>query len=179
MFGLAIHSSTPELGLAISDFNAVHRYQGWDLGRALSSQLHVLLQGFLSPQSWQDLSFLSVCIGPGGFTGTRIGVATARTLAQQLDIPLFGISALAAVAHHHMTDVTKTYRAPEIAVTMPAKRGAVYGAIYHWSGETLTVKLEDSVLPASTWDAKQAQYPQPLTPVSLESGVGLAETTSS
>ncbi|MEO0867633.1 MAG: tRNA (adenosine(37)-N6)-threonylcarbamoyltransferase complex dimerization subunit type 1 TsaB [Cyanobacteria bacterium J06642_11] len=179
MFGLAIHSSTPELGLAISDFQASHRYQGWDLGRSLSSQLHVLLQGFLEPQSWQDLSFLAVCIGPGGFTGTRIGVTTARTLAQQLEIPLFGVSALAAIAHHHLTKTAPSTIAQDIAVTMPAKRGAVYGAIYHWTGQSLIVKTKDAVLPASEWEHIQSQWPNPLTQISTESGVGLAETTPS
>ena len=153
MFGLALHTSTPELGLAISNFDTINRYQTWDLGRDLSGQLHAILQGFLAPQRWQDLGFVVVCTGPGGFTGTRIGVATARTLAQQLDIPLFGISALAAVAHHRLTasDQLSAHRnakqqaANDIAVTMPAKRGAVYGAIYHWTGETLLSRLEDMV----------------------------------
>ncbi|MEM9482494.1 MAG: tRNA (adenosine(37)-N6)-threonylcarbamoyltransferase complex dimerization subunit type 1 TsaB [Cyanobacteria bacterium P01_F01_bin.116] len=181
MFGLALHTSTPELGLAISDFESNQRYQAWDLGRDLSSQLHILLQEFLSPQSWQDLKFIVVCVGPGGFTGTRIGVTTARTLAQQLDIPLFGVSALAAIAHHKITatDSASIQKSTDIAVTMPAKRGAVYGAIYHWNGETLQLKLKDTVLPASDWDAKQTQWPQPLLPVVVESGAGLADTTRS
>ncbi|MEM6253983.1 MAG: tRNA (adenosine(37)-N6)-threonylcarbamoyltransferase complex dimerization subunit type 1 TsaB [Cyanobacteria bacterium P01_D01_bin.156] len=179
MFGLAIHSSTPELGLAISDFDTNIRYQGWDLGRELSSQLHILLQEFLAPQSWQELSFVAVCIGPGGFTGTRIGVATARTLAQQLKIPLFGISATAAVAHHHVTEVKKSAFPQDIAVTMPAKRGAVYGAIYHWDGETLSVKRTDAVVPANDWTQTKTQWPHHLTSVSLESGIGLANTTQS
>ncbi|MGD1949614.1 MAG: tRNA (adenosine(37)-N6)-threonylcarbamoyltransferase complex dimerization subunit type 1 TsaB, partial [Leptolyngbyaceae cyanobacterium] len=97
MFGLALHTSTPELGLTISDFDTLHRFQTWDLGRDLSSQLHARLQAFFAPQHCQELTFIAVCIGPGGFTGTRIGVTTARTLAQQLDIPLLGVSALAAV----------------------------------------------------------------------------------
>ncbi|MEO0396853.1 MAG: tRNA (adenosine(37)-N6)-threonylcarbamoyltransferase complex dimerization subunit type 1 TsaB [Cyanobacteria bacterium P01_A01_bin.137] len=186
MLGLALHTSTPELGLAISDFDSLQRYQTWDLGRDLSSQLHALLQGFLAPQNWQDLGFVVVCIGPGGFTGTRIGVATARTLAQQLDIPLFGISALAAVAHHKITAATQNpgLRHPspsttDIAVTMPAKRGAVYGAIYHWTGDTLITQVQDTVLPAADWELQQAQWTQPLTQVYLESGIGLAETTLS
>lgn len=179
MFGLALHTSTSELGLAISDFETLHRHQAWSLGRDLSSQLHTLLQGFISPQHWQDLDFIAVCIGPGGFTGTRIGVATARTLAQQLNIPLFGISALAAVAYHTIASAPANQAATDIAVTMPAKRGAVYGAIYHWTGTSLTSKLADVVLPASDWTIKQTQWPEPLIRVNLESGVGLAETTTS
>ncbi|MDV3347541.1 tRNA (adenosine(37)-N6)-threonylcarbamoyltransferase complex dimerization subunit type 1 TsaB [Leptolyngbyaceae cyanobacterium CCMR0082] len=187
MLGLALHTSTPELGLAISDFETIHRQQTWQLGRDLSSQLHALLQGFLPPQRWQELTFIAVCIGPGGFTGTRIGVATARTLAQQLDIPLLGISALAAVAHHRVTasgppseSIVETHKtATDLAITMPAKRGAVYGAVYHWTGESLTLKLEDTVLSASDWNLKQSHWSQPLVKIVLDSGVGLAETTSS
>ena len=181
MFGLALHTSTPELGLAISDFDANKRHQTWDLGRDLSSQLHSLLQGFLVPHSWQDLMFIVVCIGPGGFTGTRIGVTTARTLAQQLEIPLFGISALAAIAHHKLiANDSGLYQGPtDIAVTMPAKRGAAYGAVYYWDGITLLTKLEDTVLPASDWDTRKSQWPQPLLPVSVEAGIGLANTTLS
>lgn len=186
MFGLALHTSTPELGLAISDFETNQRHQTWNLGRDLSNQLHSLLQGFLAPQHWRDLGFIVVCIGPGGFTGTRLGVATARTLAQQLDIPLFGISALAAVVHHRITAEVLELETPElkqsaidIAVTMPAKRGAVYGAVYHWTGEALRSKLPEKVLPASDWEDEQTHWGSPLMQIGVESGVGLAQTTPS
>ena len=188
MFGLALHTSTPELGLAISDFDTIHRHQTWELGRDLSSQLHVLLGDFLPPQQWQDLGFIAVCIGPGGFTGTRIGVAIARTLAQQLDIPLFGISALATVAYHRLTSTdplagltvsSPNPSAQDMAITMPAKRGAVYGAIYSWDGDMLSTTLEDTVFPAQDWELKQAQWPQPLQQLSIAASVVLAKTTSS
>ncbi|NEQ48816.1 MAG: tRNA (adenosine(37)-N6)-threonylcarbamoyltransferase complex dimerization subunit type 1 TsaB [Leptolyngbya sp. SIO3F4] len=183
MFGLALHTSTPELGLAISDFDTNQRHQTWELGRDLSSRLHSLLQGFLAHQSWQDLGFVVVCIGPGGFTGTRIGVTTARTLSQQLEIPLFGISSLAAIAHNKITasdsESSKSRQPIDISVTMPAKRGAVYGAVYHWDGEILLPKLDNTVLPADSWKVKQAQWSQPLLSMTVESGVGLANTTLS
>ncbi|HBL14873.1 MAG TPA: tRNA (adenosine(37)-N6)-threonylcarbamoyltransferase complex dimerization subunit type 1 TsaB, partial [Cyanobacteria bacterium UBA11162] len=82
----------------ISNFVDDSRYSIWDLGRDLSTHLHQHLTEFLMPQTWADLAFIAVAKGPGSFTGTRIGIVTARTLAQQLDIPLFGISTLAAVA---------------------------------------------------------------------------------
>ncbi|MGD1852918.1 MAG: tRNA (adenosine(37)-N6)-threonylcarbamoyltransferase complex dimerization subunit type 1 TsaB [Leptolyngbyaceae cyanobacterium] len=188
MFGLALHTSTSELGLAISDFETIQRQQTWDLGRDLSSQLHRLLQDFVSPQTWRNFEFIVVCVGPGGFTGTRIGVTTARTLAQQLNISLLGISALAAVAHHYISTneplpnvvVSKSSSAvKDIAITMPAKRGAVYGAIYRWTGKAMVSVLNDSVLPASDWNVRQAQWSQPLTKIQLESGAGLAKTVPS
>jgi tRNA threonylcarbamoyl adenosine modification protein YeaZ len=97
-YGLALHTSTPELGLAISNFSGDFRCQTWNLGRSLATDLHQHLVEFIQPQTWADLAFIAVAKGPGGFTGTRMGMVTARTLAQQLDIPVFAISTLAAVA---------------------------------------------------------------------------------
>lgn len=99
MVGLAIHTSSPSLGLAVGSAAVPSRVQTWPLGRDLSGHLHTILGEFLSPDTWADLSFIAVAAGPGGFTGTRIGVVTARTLAQQLNLPLFGVSSLAAIAH--------------------------------------------------------------------------------
>ncbi|MEN8444530.1 MAG: tRNA (adenosine(37)-N6)-threonylcarbamoyltransferase complex dimerization subunit type 1 TsaB, partial [Cyanobacteria bacterium J06555_13] len=103
MLGLAIHTSSPELGLMLQSIDEatepVKRHQVWELGREVSSHLHEKMIEFVAPHSWQNLGFIAVATGPGGFTGTRIGVVAARTLAQQLDLPLFGVSSLAAIAH--------------------------------------------------------------------------------
>jgi tRNA threonylcarbamoyl adenosine modification protein YeaZ len=128
-YGLAIHTSSSDLGFALSNFNEDTRFQKWDLGRDLSIYLHQYLQEFISPQTWQDLAFIAVAKGPGGFTGTRIGVVTARTLAQQLDIPLFGISSLAAVAWDAVQKMPEG-KSINIAVEMRARRGQLFGAIY-------------------------------------------------
>jgi tRNA threonylcarbamoyl adenosine modification protein YeaZ len=138
MFALAIHTSSPDLGLAISDFEGNHRSTVLNLGRDLSSSLHVHLIEFLKPQSWKDLAFLAVAIGPGGFTGTRIGVVAARTLAQQLEIPLFGVSSLAAIAHQY---------SGTISVQMPAQRGELYTGIY----QDGTVLQPDAVMSEAQW----------------------------
>ncbi|HEY9598211.1 MAG TPA: tRNA (adenosine(37)-N6)-threonylcarbamoyltransferase complex dimerization subunit type 1 TsaB [Cyanophyceae cyanobacterium] len=106
LYGLALHTTTPQLGLAIANFSGNTRAVTWDLGRDLSTHLHQQLAEFLKPQTWADLAFIAVAKGPGGFTGTRIGVVTARTLAQQLNIPLFGVSTLAAVAWSHLRQLS-------------------------------------------------------------------------
>jgi tRNA threonylcarbamoyl adenosine modification protein YeaZ len=48
---------------------------------------------------WGRLGRLAVATGPGGFTGTRLTVVFARTLAQQLAIPLDGFSSFLLMAH--------------------------------------------------------------------------------
>jgi len=152
-YGLALHTTSPQLGLAISNFQSDNRAATWDLGRDLSTHLHQTMSEFLSPQSWVDLAFIAVAKGPGSFTGTRIGVVTARTLAQQLDIPLFAISTLAAVAWSVMLQGKETSHKRAIALQMPARRGQLYTAIYQLSsdGSSLTPLVPDAVMTPDIW----------------------------
>ncbi|MBD2342558.1 tRNA (adenosine(37)-N6)-threonylcarbamoyltransferase complex dimerization subunit type 1 TsaB [Anabaena subtropica] len=149
-YGLSLHTTTPELGLAIGNFAGETRSQVWNLGRDLSSYIHQYLLEFIAPQTWQDLDFIAVAKGPGGYTGTRIGVVIARTLGQQLDIPVFGISTLAAVA---WLEVSKSQQKQAIAVEMPAQRGQIFGAIYQLSPNTneLITLLSDTVFTPEAW----------------------------
>ena len=173
-YGLALHTSTPELGLALSNFTGGRRHQVWSLDRGLSTHLHHYLGEFMPPQTWADLAFIAVARGPGGFTGTRIGMVTARTLAQQLDIPLFAISSLAASAwvsayQHPQPSLTH----PVIAVQMAAQRGEVYGAIYQVSPEaSLTTLLADTIQPLAKWEATLASWPTAYELVKAEGGLG-------
>ena len=48
--------------------------------------------------SWRKLDAIGVCIGPGNFTGVRVGVSAARGLSLSLEIPAIGISRLEAMA---------------------------------------------------------------------------------
>jgi len=166
-YGLALHTASADLGLAISNFSGDRRCQTWALGRDLASYLHLHLVEFLQPQTWQDLAFLAVARGPGGFTGTRIGVVTARALAQQLDIPVFGISTLAAAAWQARE------LAPEvaIAVQMRAQRGELFCAIYQPTAEGLQPILPDTVLPPDQWRQKLEQQSQPHRLLLLEEGL--------
>ncbi|WP_228054614.1 tRNA (adenosine(37)-N6)-threonylcarbamoyltransferase complex dimerization subunit type 1 TsaB [Gloeocapsopsis crepidinum] len=154
-YSLAIHTSSPELGFALSNFADDSRTATWNLGRDLSNLLHQYLSEFMQPQTWVDLAFIAVAKGPGGFTGTRIGVVTARTLAQQLDIPVFAISSLAAVAwSQHTTEpssVSSVY-----AVQLPAQRGKLHTAIYkpNPEGNGLIPVLPDTVLTPEAWQTK-------------------------
>jgi tRNA threonylcarbamoyl adenosine modification protein YeaZ len=150
-YGLAIHTGSPELGFAIDNFQGDARAAAWDLGRDASNQLHDRLQEFLPPQTWADLAFIAVAIGPGGFTGTRLGVVLARTLAQQLDLPLFGVSSLQAIAQATVTT------APTIAVQMPAQRGDLYGSVYQQPDQVAV--LPDQVIHPEVWQTMLEKFP--------------------
>jgi len=79
--------------------------------------------------SYHDLQYISVDVGPGSFTGLRIGVTVARTLAQTLNLPIIGISNLEA----YLEEI------PECTIAVPfldAKRKKEYGAVYEKKAET-------------------------------------------
>ena len=71
---------------------------------------------------WGDLDAIAVGIGPGTFTGLRIGLATARALASANGLPLRRVSSLAALA----AGIEAPLRLPLI----DARRGELFGALY-------------------------------------------------
>lgn len=148
-YGLALHSSSPQLGLSLSNFFDHTRHQTWDLDRELFNYLHPYLAEFLKPLTWQNLAFIAVAIGPGSFTSTRIGVVTARTIAQQLDIPLFAVSTLAALAWFKREDYESNAMIP---VQMSATQGQLYVAVYQKENEyRLNVHLTDRLMTPQEW----------------------------
>ena len=71
---------------------------------------------------WRDLDAIAVGVGPGTFTGLRIGIATARALAGANGLPLRPVSSLAALA----AGIEAPLRLPLV----DARRGEVFGALY-------------------------------------------------
>lgn len=73
---------------------------------------------------WEQVDRIAVGIGPGSFTGIRIGVATARALAQARGLPLVGVESTAALA----AGIEPGAERERVAV-IDARRGEVYAAM--------------------------------------------------
>jgi tRNA threonylcarbamoyl adenosine modification protein YeaZ len=151
-YGLSLDTTSPTLGLAIATEKGDRRSDAWALGHGLSSQLQEVLQRFMVPQQWSELAWIAVMQGPGSFTGTRLGVVTARMLAQQLGIPLYGFSNLAIAA---WMAVLETEADKTVAVTMSGQRGFVYGAIYRVNrgGWQLEAIAGDRLMEIEAWQS--------------------------
>ncbi|MEM8604813.1 MAG: tRNA (adenosine(37)-N6)-threonylcarbamoyltransferase complex dimerization subunit type 1 TsaB [Cyanobacteria bacterium P01_H01_bin.121] len=167
---LALHTTTPQLGLVLQDAQGNQRQQILSLGRTMAAELHQHLARFIEPQTWQDLQYIAVARGPGGFTGTRLGLVTARTLAQQLALPLFSISTLAAFAWSQGLGqglgqgLAQELDVPELGVVMQAQRGQLYVAVYEaprLQGPPIATLAEQVVTPEQ-WQSLQKQWPRPL-----------------
>ncbi|AIE74346.1 MULTISPECIES: tRNA (adenosine(37)-N6)-threonylcarbamoyltransferase complex dimerization subunit type 1 TsaB [unclassified Synechocystis] len=146
--GLALHSATGQLGLALQRGETLLHQQAWELDRQLLNQLHGCLADFFPYQQWSQLNYLAVAQGPGSFTSVRIGMVTARTLAQQLQIPLFPISTLACFAQ---SLINICNNGELLAVTMSATRGYLYGALYRIAEGTLITLDGDRLWLPEDW----------------------------
>jgi tRNA threonylcarbamoyladenosine biosynthesis protein TsaB len=85
---------------------------------------------------WDDIERIAVGVGPGGFTGLRLGIATARGLAQARDLPLVGVSSLEALAAPHKGSdplVARAHKGSDplvVAAVIDARRGEVFAAAW-------------------------------------------------
>ena len=87
---------------------------------------------------WREIDRVAVGVGPGGFTGLRVGIATARGLAQSLSVELVGVSSMRALAHTALTGEDHPGAgdrgADSILAVIDARRGEVFAAAYERPG---------------------------------------------
>ncbi|WP_100330105.1 tRNA (adenosine(37)-N6)-threonylcarbamoyltransferase complex dimerization subunit type 1 TsaB [Bacillus xiapuensis] len=140
---LAIDTSTYTLGAAVLDGEQTIGEYITNLKknhslRAMPAIDLLLKECELKPA---DLDKIVVAKGPGSYTGVRIGVTIAKTLAWSLGIPLSGISSLAALAAS-----AKLYPS-YISPLFDARRGRVYTGLYRFeNGQLITVKNDQNLL---------------------------------
>jgi len=90
-----------------------------------------------------DLQAIAVSLGPGSFTGVRIGAAAAKTLALGLQIPVVGVPTLEAIAY--------PFREMRDALLVPvinARRQQIYTAIFRGEDSLLRRETADTLLSA-------------------------------
>lgn len=88
-----------------------------------------------------DLSQLDgivVTLGPGSYTGMRVGLASAKGIAYALDKPLIGLSSLALLAKAGKKQITNTGVSYKLFCMIDARRMEVFGAIYDQDENALT-----------------------------------------
>jgi tRNA threonylcarbamoyladenosine biosynthesis protein TsaB len=83
---------------------------------------------------WRDVGRIGVGVGPGTFTGLRIGVATGRALAQATGAELIGVSTLAALA----AGARAATPGQAVLAVLDARRGEAFAASWDSAGEPLS-----------------------------------------
>jgi tRNA threonylcarbamoyladenosine biosynthesis protein TsaB len=122
---IGIETSTPQTSVALGsehEIIAAASVAGTARQESVTPLLADLMQR--SDLSLSQVGGIAVGVGPGLFTGLRVGVETAKTLAQVGGLPIVGITSLDALAY----PVRFTPR--RIAAVIDARRGEVFSAIY-------------------------------------------------
>jgi len=122
---LALDTSGEHAVLALGEFDGTMTGSTVFEGkRTLSTRLMGEMDQLLKARglTLKTLSGLAVGIGPGSFTGLRVGLTTMKTFAQVTGLPLVGVNTLDAYAHGITADA--------LIVATPSRRGEVYAAIY-------------------------------------------------
>ncbi len=143
---IALDTATPTLALAIGDlFGNIFATQSLRIRHAHAALLHPLLDGLMDTVgvAAQDVEGVAVGVGPGSYTGVRIGVTAAKMIAYQLDVPVVGVSSLSAAAY-------AARGAELIAAVFDARRGDAYAGAYAQQSGIWKVVLEERRVPCAT-----------------------------
>lgn len=95
----------------------------------------------MASQPKETLEGIAVSVGPGSFTGLRIGLATAKSMAYALDIPLVAVSTLQALAFHFPVPGVR------LVALVDAQKGNAYRESYIWDRGKLAVVEPVEILP--------------------------------
>jgi len=130
----ALDTATPNPGLAVvrGDVPVAELWLGGGPdgtgGRRVLEAGHHLLEA--SGTALGDVDRIVVGVGPGGFTGLRIGLATALALGQALDVPVVGASTLEALALGIADALGPDREAALVVPLIDARRGELFAAAY-------------------------------------------------
>jgi len=140
---LAIDTATKTGSVAITDGDAILSERLLNVETTHSENLLPAIDQMTSETglALDEIDLIAVTLGPGSFTGIRIGVGSVKGLALALDRPVAGVSTLEAMAANF------PYSRHRIKPVMDARKGEVYTADFIWECGKLKRLSEDRVEP--------------------------------
>ena len=127
---LGIETAVEHVGVAIGDYRGIRAETMLASDRRHAESLTPMIS-FVMKQAeieMADLSAIAVDVGPGLFTGMRVGMAAAQSIAWTLELPMVPICSLDAVA------MNAAWSDDLVAASLDARRGEVYWAVYRMRG---------------------------------------------
>jgi tRNA threonylcarbamoyladenosine biosynthesis protein TsaB len=130
---LAVESSSIAGGVALLDGERLVAEYLLDVSVTHSERLMSAVDRVLADARWtpRDLRALAVAIGPGSFTGLRIGISTVKGLALALGLPIAAVPTLDAMA------AALPWPALPVCPVLDARKGEVYTSLYRWDGAVM------------------------------------------
>ncbi len=153
---LGIETSGDVASVAVMDDTGVlaeiqfrHRME---LSRYLAVRVEEVLE--LAGLDLPDLQGIAVSVGPGSFTGLRMGVTAAKTLAFSRELPVAGIGTLLALAAERPAPPRAL-----ICSVLPASATHLFAALFQWHDGRPNSRAEEMLIASEDLAAKLAQSP--------------------
>jgi len=123
---LALDTSLRDASLAVAKNGKIVRAKNYAFKKDMSARLSCHIESILKAASltFKKVDVLVVGLGPGSFTGLRVGLATAKAISYSLNIPIIGVASLDAIAYGLPEDDA------QICVVMDARRNLLYACRY-------------------------------------------------
>jgi tRNA threonylcarbamoyladenosine biosynthesis protein TsaB len=162
---LGINTATDALSIALIEDGRVLAEGLRDVGTEHSEAAFELLEAVFA---WArrprcDLRGVGVAVGPGGFTGVRTGLSLAKTVAQVLGLPVYGVDTLTALALQFAGNAI-------IAPMLDARRGMVFAAVYVRDGDSVRALRPGALYALEDWQLELATFDGPLVIVGEGAG---------
>jgi len=147
MYTLAIDTSNQVLGVALMKEHEVIGELVTNIAKNHSIRLMPAIDELLKELevSPEQLEKIIVAKGPGSYTGVRIGLTTAKTLAWALNIPIIGVSSLKSLAYQGY------FFNSIICPFFDARRGLIYTGLYEKRKNNLNEILEEQNILMTDW----------------------------
>lgn len=144
---LAMDTSNQVLGVALLKDNQLIGKVVTNINRNHSVRLMPAIDQLMRDVDMtpDQLDKIVVAKGPGSYTGVRIGLATAKSMAWALDIPVVGVSSLKVLAYQGR--FFNSYVCP----FFDARRGLVFTGLYRWSNSELELVNEEKNMLMENW----------------------------
>ncbi|MFD1708531.1 tRNA (adenosine(37)-N6)-threonylcarbamoyltransferase complex dimerization subunit type 1 TsaB [Siminovitchia sediminis] len=155
---LAIDTSNDVLGIGLVIESKVVGEYITNLKKNHSVRVMPAIQQLLADCEMKpdDLNKIVVAGGPGSYTGVRIGVTIAKTMAWTLGIPLSSVSSLAVLA------AAGRYFPGLICPLFDARRGLIYSGLYRFDHQELVTVRQDCNIPAEEWALLLKEHEEPV-----------------
>jgi len=136
---LAVETSTFSGSVALINNNQIVAHEAWAREGSHSEFLTLAVETLLKKNNFslKQLSRLAVGLGPGSFTGIRVGVNFIRTLSYALQLPVYGLDSLQLLAFGAAAAATKINL--PIQTMQYAFRDFCYTSLYEVDGQTLSL----------------------------------------
>ncbi len=130
---LGIDTATAIASVGCIDETGARAERALPMAGSHARTLLPLIDSVLADAGWglADCALIAVSIGPGSFTGLRIGLAVAKGLALATGLPVCGVPTLEAYA------LALGPRPGTIWPVLDARKGEVYAGAFHWDGDAL------------------------------------------